>query len=100
MCLGRRKVVRIGNSFRNRIGHEPSSSSAPMPIDRVEHHVRNPELSLHIHGVVWRMEVVSLLHAPSVVEITLVFVVKASRVALRSNWAFKERVSKEQERWW
>lgn len=77
MCLGRRKVVRIGNSFRNRIGHEPSSSSAPMPIDRVEHHVRNPELSLHIYRVVWHREVVSFLPAPSVEKITSVFVMRA-----------------------
>lgn len=60
--------------------------------------VKTPELSMHIHRVVWRMEVVILLPTQTVVEISSVFVVRAPRVASSvARPDFHEGVSKEQE---
>ena len=39
--------------------------------------VKIPELSLHIHSVVWRKEIVCLLLVLSVIEITMASVMKA-----------------------
>ena len=58
--------------------------------------VRFQELNMSIHRVMWRKEVRSLLPVPSLVEITLVFVVMAPLVVLSViRLAFYKRVSKE-----
>lgn len=63
----------------------------------VQHHRKNPELCMNIHRVVWGMKDVSLLPAPSVVEMIVVFVVRLYNLLhVWSEGALNEIVSNEE----
>ena len=72
-----RRVMPIGSSFQQKqMGPAPSFASAPTPKNKAEYYVQNSKSKHDINRVVWRKGVVSLLPSLSVVEITLMFVVR------------------------
>ena len=77
MSLGNRKVVRISYNSRNRTGMHHHRLVHLRLATELNIIIRTPKLGQHIHRVVWRKEVVSLLPMPSVVEIAPAYVVKA-----------------------
>ena len=95
MSLGTKKVVQIGHNFRNRRGMHHHLLVLLHLETELSIIVKVPEISLYIFRVVWRKEVVSLLPAPSVLGITLAYVVKTIPIVqVQSDWAFHEIMSK------
>ena len=81
MSFGSRNAIRISHSFRNIRGLHHRLLVHLCPMTKWTTMVRTLDLSLHIHTVVGHMNVVSVLHALSFVEITPVFVMRTSWVA-------------------
>ena len=96
--MGRRKWFR--SAIVSETKEACTSSASVLRLERQRElniTVNTPELSVHIHRVVWHMEVVTLLPTQSVVEITLVVVVRAPWVASSVVRSYiHEGVSKEQ----
>ena len=104
----RNKMSKSGNESGQRIGHNF------IRISGMHHYilvhlqletelsfiVRTFELGLHIHMVVWCKEVISLLHALSMVEITLAYVVNALRIVFNCGWTrhFMKKCPKSKQR--
>ena len=77
MSLRSKKGVQADHNFKNRKGiHHHLLVHMCLKIE-LRIMVRTPDQDLLIHMVVWRKKVVSLLHAPSVVGITLASIAKA-----------------------
>ena len=74
-------MIRIGYSLIKEMGMHHNLLVHLCPEKNLSIMVKTPELSQHINMVVWCMDVVSLMSTPSVVKITMLFVVRASRVA-------------------
>ena len=83
MSLANRKVVQVDHTFRNQrdihhhlLVHQQPETEVGI-VDITHRTSRLDRLSLKL---VWRQEVLSLLHVPSVVGITPAFVAKVPRV--------------------